>query len=61
MTYALVAFLIFTHTAAMGIGWLVGDMRATDRVNRQWQTKDEWKRITRGWAAWMAQPKPKED
>jgi len=32
----LIAFLVLSHTAAFGWGWIWSEMRAEDRTNRRW-------------------------
>lgn len=54
-TFALISLgLVASHSAAWGWGWLIGDIGASDRVNREWILNEEWKRITATpWGAWM--------
>lgn len=45
--------LALSHSIAMGIGFLWGDLRASDYVNLQWIYSDEWRRLMGDpWGAW---------
>lgn len=56
MNIFIICLAVVVSNALVGFAvWLLTDMRATDRTNREWTENSEWKRITRigGAAAWM--------